>query len=150
MTIADSSISLVHATPELKTLLKERWESNASDFIRFDENYISLVALAGANPIGLIVAKSRGLSAPLQAVEEAFIDVIEVLPEYRRKGIGTALVEKVIAWAHDHHVSQIRAWSEETRYEALMLWNKLGFTFSQVDFRREDGEHYGFYVAKKL
>jgi hypothetical protein len=59
-------------------------------------------------------------------------------------------MEKVIAWAEENELSQIRAWSEEIRYEALMLWAKLGFSFSQVEFQRKGEKRYGFYVAKRL
>ena len=142
------SVQYVDATPELKAKLREQTESNACDFIRFEDNYLSLIAMAGDTPVALIVAKRRPLSEPLQMVQEAFIDIIEVQPEYQRQGIGTVLLLKVEAWAREHQVAQVRAWSEEIRVEALLLWKKLGFTFTQVDFRRGDEKRYGFYVAK--
>ena len=144
------SIDYVRVTPKLQSKLAAQWASNAGDFIRFDDEYCSLVAVADGDPIGLIVAKVRGLSEPLQLSREAFIDVIEVLPEYRRQGIGTGLVREAMEWAVENQASQIRAWSEEVRLEALMLWQKMGFTFSQVDFQRGDDKRYGFYVAKRL
>ena len=143
-------IEYLRVTPELNNKLKAQWDSNAGDFIHFGDDLYSLVAVLDDDPIALIVAKVRGLSEPLQTVREAFIDVIEVLPEYRRQGIGTTLVSKAMEWAVEKRASQIRAWSEEIRYEALMLWNKMGFAFSQVDFQRGDEKRYGFYVAKRL
>lgn len=143
-------VQYVHATPDLKIAFKARSGTNASDFIRFDDNYLSLIALAGNQPIALIVAKARPLAEPLQMVTEAFIDIIEVLPEYQRQGIGTALVQRVIQWARESGVAQVRAWSEEIRCEALLLWNKLGFTFSRVDFQNGPDKRYGFYVARRL
>ena len=98
----------------------------------------------------MIVAKTRPLAEPLQGAQEAFIDIIEVLPEAQRQGIGTALVEQAIEWARDNGAAQVRAWSEEIRYEALMLWNKLGFAFSQVDFERNGQKRHGFYAVKRL
>lgn len=142
-------IRYVSATPELKTQMCEQWSSNASDFIRFDDDVYSLVVIV-EGPIGLIVAKKRALAEPLSMLQEVFIDLIEVQPAYQRQGIGTTLVERVIEWTKEAQVAQVRAWSEAIRHEALMLWNKLGFAFSQVDFQREDGKHYGFYVAKRL
>jgi GNAT superfamily N-acetyltransferase len=144
------NITYIPATPELKRQMKQVSTSNASDFIHFDDNFYSIVALDDATPVGLIVAKKRRLSKPVGMLEEAYIDIIEVHPEYQRQGIGTELMEKVMAWAKDNDVVQIRAWSEEIRYEALMLWAKLGFTFSQVDFQKGDEKRYGFYVAKRL
>ena len=143
-------ISFVAGTPDLKRAYRERSVSNASDFVRFEEGYCSRFALQEGVPVGLIVAKKRPLGEPLQMAHEAFIDIIEVLPEVQRQGIGTSLVEQAIEWARENGVVQVRAWSEELRYEALMLWNKLGFAFSQVDFERNGEKRHGFYAAKRL
>jgi GNAT superfamily N-acetyltransferase len=143
-------ITYVPATPELQHQMKEQSSSNASDFIHFEDSFYSTIALDESNPIALIVAKKRPLSKPVDMLQEAYIDVIEVQPDYQRLGIGTELVKKVILWAEENELSQIRAWSEEIRYAALMLWKKLGFTFSQVNFQRGDEERYGFYVTKRM
>jgi GNAT superfamily N-acetyltransferase len=143
-------IQYVSATPELTAQYHEQSGSNATDFVHFDDDYYNMVALADGEPVGLIVAKRRSIPEPLQAITEAFIDIVEVLPAYQRQGIGTALTEKVIHWARMNQVSQVRAWSEEIRREALLLWNKLGFTFSWVEFQRGDEKRYGFYAAKRL
>ena len=71
-------------------------------------------------PAALIVAKLRPLAEPVQMLKEAFIDIIEVLPAFQRRGIGTALVQQVIQWARENDAAQVRAWSEEIRCEALL------------------------------
>jgi len=143
-------VQIVLATPELKARMRALSESNACDFVRFDDNYCSLFAVVGDRPVGLIVAKKRPLSEPLQMVEEAYIDIIEVQPDVQRRGIGTLLVTEILGWARENRISQVRAWSEEIRYEALMLWKELGFAFSQVDLARGEEKRYGFYVTKAL
>jgi hypothetical protein len=77
-------ITYVHATPALKRRMQEQWASNATDFIRSDDDHCSIVALADDTPIALIVAKKRPLSEPVHVLWEAYIDVIEVQPDYRR------------------------------------------------------------------
>jgi GNAT superfamily N-acetyltransferase len=145
-------IDYVAATPELKSRFKElSGPYGGADFIQFDDQHFSLVAVVENEPVGIIVARRQGLAAPVQILEEAMILIIEVLPQYRRNGIGQALVEKTLAWAQGQEITQARAWSEEIRTEAHMLWNKLGFTFARADFQRPGEEpHYGFYVAKRL
>jgi GNAT superfamily N-acetyltransferase len=106
--------------------------------------------LVNDQPVALIVAKIRPLARPLQMEREVYIDIIEVQPDHQRQGIGTELMKKVITWARDNQAYQIRAWSEEIRHEALMLWCRLGFAFSQVDFKRGGEERYGFYVTRRL
>jgi GNAT superfamily N-acetyltransferase len=124
--------------------------SHPNDLIRFNPNYFLVFALDDDRPIALIGAKKRCLSEPLQSELEVFIDIIEVSQEYQRKGIGTELVQMVIAWAKESNAVQVRAWTEEIRFEALMLWKKMHFSFSQVDFQRDQDKRYGFYVAMRL
>ncbi len=143
-------IQYVSATPELVALYHAQSGSNATDFVRFEDTYYNVIALDGARPVGLIVAKRRPIPVPLQALSEAFIDIVEVLPAYQRQGIGSALTEKVIHWARVNQLAQVRAWSEDIRREAPLLWYKLGFTFSWVDFQRGNEQRYGFYAAKRL
>jgi GNAT superfamily N-acetyltransferase len=143
-------IHYVYATPELIHKYQEVSGSNASDFVNFDDSTYALFAVDGVQPIALIVAKQRYLNEPLQMEQEAFITIIEVLPDYQRQGIGSTLVDSVALWAKAKGMMQVRAWSEEIRYEVLMLWRKLGFTFSHIDFERDGEKRYGFYVTKHL
>ena len=143
-------ITYVHATPELKRRMQEQWASNASDFVHFDGDHCNIVALTEDKPVALIVAKKRPLSEPLHMLWEAYIDVIEVEPAYQRRGIGTALVERIVAWACERQLAQVRAWSNEDRVEALHLWAKLGFAFSRMDYQKDGRARYGFYAAKRL
>ena len=143
-------ITYVRATPALKRRMQEQWEPNESDYIHFDGDHCNIMALAGKRPIALIVAKKRLLSEPLYALQEAYIDVIEVHPDYQRHGIGTALVAQIVAWARENQLDQVRARSNEDRVEALHLWAKLGFAFSRVDYQKDGKARYGFYAAKRL
>jgi predicted N-acetyltransferase YhbS len=87
------AITYSPATPELKLRMKAQSSSNASDFIRFNDNYFSVVALDESTPIGLVVAKKRNLSKPVEILSEAYIDVIEVHPDYQRQGIGIKRID---------------------------------------------------------
>jgi GNAT superfamily N-acetyltransferase len=143
-------ITYVLGTPETKQQMQATNESNACDFIHFDSDYISVFALSDGKPVALVGAKIRSISEPLQNESEVFIDIIEVTPAFYRQGIGTELVNQVIEWATTNKATQVRAWTEECREAALMLWCKMGFTFSQVDFQRGEEKHYGFYVARRV
>lgn len=143
-------ITFVPGTPEIKQQMQATSESNACDFIRFDSDYFSVFAISDGKPVALVGAKIRSISEPLQSKREVFIDIIEVAPEFYRQGIGTELVKRVIEWATIENASQIRAWTEECREAALLLWDKMGFTFSRVDFQRGEERRYGFYVARNI
>jgi GNAT superfamily N-acetyltransferase len=137
-------------TPEIKQQMQATSESNACDFIRFDSDYFSVFAMSDGKPVALVGANIRNISEPLQNESEVFIDIIEVNPAFYRQGIGTELIYQVIEWATTKKASQVRAWSEECREAALILWCKMGFTFSRVDLQRGEENRYGFYVAKRI
>ncbi|MHB1356170.1 MAG: GNAT family N-acetyltransferase [Anaerolineae bacterium] len=143
-------ITYVPGTPEIKQKMQATSESNACDFIRFDSDYFSLFALSDGKPVALVGAKIKSISEPLQDESEVFIDIIEVTPAFFRQGIGTELVARVIEWAGSRNATQVRAWSEECREAALMLWRNMGFTFSRVDFQHGEQNRYGFYVARRV
>jgi GNAT superfamily N-acetyltransferase len=144
-------ITYARGTAELKALYQQVTDTNATDWVSLDDNAFSAFALHDGQPAGVIGARLHALPVPLQGLQEVFIEMLEVLPEYRRRGIGTALLEQVFAWAEQCQAAQVRSWSEEIRAEALQLWSKLGFTFSRVDFQRgEEKDRYGFYVAKRV
>lgn len=143
-------ITFVPGTPEINLQMRASSETNACDFIRFDNDYFSVFALNDGIPIALVGAKIRSISEPLQNESEVFIDIIEVTPAFYRQGIGTELFKRVCEWAASKDAIQIRAWTEEYREAALMLWNKMGFAFSRVDFQRGEENRYGFYVAKRI
>jgi GNAT superfamily N-acetyltransferase len=144
-------ITYAHGTAELIARHQQVTDTNATDWVSLEAHAFSVFALYADQPVGVVGAKRHPLSPPLQHLQEVFIEMLEVRPEYRRQGIGSALLEHVFAWAKEIQAMQVRSWSEEIRTEALSLWNKFGFTFSRVPFQRGDEkDRYGFYVAKRL
>jgi GNAT superfamily N-acetyltransferase len=87
----------------------------------------SIVALDGDEPVGLIAIVWRELPPPLPATSEAFVDIIEVRPTHRRRGIASELVGRALTRARQHGAYQLRAWSSDDKTEAIPLWRKLGF-----------------------
>lgn len=143
-------VTYLPADEELKVRIRQDWSSNAGDFVSLDEESFSLVALVGDAPIGVVSARKRRLDEPLDMIHEAFIYIIEVREEYRRSGIGSALIEAVVAWARKQDLSQVGAWSMKTRVEVLHLWRKFGFTFAKIDTPQQLEAPYGFYAIKPL
>lgn len=63
---------------------------------------------------------------------EADIDNVVVDPHYRRRGIGEAMLRKLLAWGED---SQVEAFTLEVRVgnlEAIRLYRKLGFVLEGI------------------
>jgi len=141
-------LKYVEVDEDMKNSIKRHWESNAGDFLHIGSDSYSVAAIVDGDPVGVISAVARNLPEPLAMMREAFIDIIEVQEQYRRQGIGEILVNMVVEWARQNNMDQVRAWSEEIRYEALMLWKKAGFRFCRVDFERNGQKRYGFYALR--
>ena len=55
------------------------------------------------------------------------IHEIFVLPEYRRRGIGTALMIKAIIYIKSRGLNKAGLWVGETNYNAIKFYRKFGF-----------------------
>jgi ribosomal protein S18 acetylase RimI-like enzyme len=71
---------------------------------------------------GLVVAFLQG-EEPARATAAS----LWVAPEARRRGLGTALLERAVEWAEDAGADQVTLWSNETAAAALGLYERAGF-----------------------
>ena len=66
-----------------------------------------------------------------------------ILPEWRGRGVGAALLEECIRWAeeHDIHKLELKVWPHNTA--AIALYEKFGFEregYLRRHYRRRNGE----------
>ena len=80
--------------------------------------------------VGIISIVILPLLEPLEG-EEAFINHIEVVEDYRRNGIGTNLLKLAEDWTKEKHLFQLRAWSGKNTVEAINMANKQKYVMSQ-------------------
>lgn len=71
-----------------------------------------------------IVLGYVGISAIL---DEGYITNVAVFPEYRKQGVGTALLEKLFKFALENGLSFISLEVRESNQKAISLYEKLGF-----------------------
>jgi GNAT superfamily N-acetyltransferase len=91
----------------------------------------------------------RPIPAPVMDSMEDFINVIDVINvQYRRKGLGSLLVQKVIEYAKDAGSIQVRAYCEINNEASHGLWLKKGFGISPV--KMPDGTIAGSYVTYRI
>lgn len=124
--MADPPITYVDADEPLREQIGREWGEVAVRHVHLGDGF-TLIALAGEEPVGLIAIAWRELPPPLPHTVEAYIDIIEVRPTFRRRGIATRLVEMVAARARSQGAYQLRAWSSDDKTEAIPLWRALGF-----------------------
>ena len=91
------------------------------------------VAVKGEKVLGYI-----GISCVL---DEGYIANIAVYPEYRKCGVGTALIERVFSLASDISLSFVSLEVRVSNTAAISLYEKLGF--------KEEGRRPNFYSNPK-
>lgn len=52
---------------------------------------------------------------------------VSVAREFRGRGVGTALIEALLAWAPEHGVRRVQLWAWDNNPGALALYERLGF-----------------------
>jgi GNAT superfamily N-acetyltransferase len=121
---AESNMSVTFQTVRLPRLMHVDYprplEQLVDDWQRDEGFWVAEVDGQICGYIDLIVA-------PWQ--QTAWATNLAVGPEYRRRGIATALVRQARLWARDHGSRAILAEANTKNYPALSLYRKLGFEF---------------------
>jgi len=61
------------------------------------------------------------------------IELIEVIPELRRKGIGKLMIMEIVRIAEEKKARTIRLETQNTNGDAIDFYKKQGFTFEGID-----------------
>jgi ribosomal protein S18 acetylase RimI-like enzyme len=120
--------------PELALLYKQFWNEDStsrlmeSKFVELGENpnYIFISALEGNHLIGsvsgIICEELYGECKPFLVIENLIVD-----HEYRRKGIGNALMTEIELRAIENDCYQIFLITHNDRLDAIAFYESLGF-----------------------
>ena len=129
-----------------------RYGEVAKNHLHREEGSLSLAALDGDLPVGFLSVYTRSLPTPLDYEKDAYIDIIEVDRESRRRGIARELIRRGEEWAKGNKFPQIRAWSSEDKIEAIPMWYALGYCMcpATIWLERIKESVSGYYVAKRL
>ncbi|MCL4506184.1 MAG: GNAT family N-acetyltransferase [Chloroflexi bacterium] len=123
------------------------WGANAAEHMHFTDGF-SIIAFYAGKPIGLISVYWQTLPPPLIDTIEAYIDIIEVLATFRRRGIAKRMIEITVGRARAQGSHQLRAWSSEDKTEAIPMWKALGFGLCPATTYPLRQEIRGYFVTK--
>jgi ribosomal protein S18 acetylase RimI-like enzyme len=70
-------------------------------------------------------------------VRKAYLDDLVVDKAFRGKGLGTKLIEYVIAYAKSHGAAYLDFTSKPERAEGNRLYKELGFTLRETNVYRK-------------
>jgi GNAT superfamily N-acetyltransferase len=90
-------------------------------------NYL-LVAVDGEKVMGYLFAYE--LQRPDREQSMMFLYDITVLEEYRKKGAGTALIERLKALCHNKHIMKMFVPTSRSNIAAVSLYQKTGAIIS--------------------
>lgn len=86
-------------------------------------NSTLLVACLGGEIVGLLDFAGE----PLAEEAHAGTFGLSIARGHRSEGIGTKLIEALVAWAPRHGVWRIQAWAWKNNPQAIALYERLGF-----------------------
>ena len=91
--------------------------------------------------VGIENGKVLGYIGISCIIDEGYITNVAVFPESRKKGVGTALLERVFSLAKDMGLSFVSLEVRESNIPAISLYEKLGF--------KQEGKRKDFYRDPK-
>ncbi len=149
MPINNINIEYLEIDESWRSRIIEEWNEKVERHLHFSDGF-TIVALHEKLPIGIISVYWRELPTPLPSTFEGYINILEVRPAYRKRGIAKQLINLSIQKAQDCKAYQLRSWSSEDKVEAIPMWKQLGFGLCPATTFPQGQEVHGFFVAKIL
>jgi GNAT superfamily N-acetyltransferase len=130
--------------PELAELYRQFWDetSNTAAMERQlaamerDGAYVLLCAHAGDSLVGsvtgIICRDLYGDCRPFMVVENMVVD-----RQFRRSGVGGALLKRLEETARDRHCSQMILVTEKSRQDACAFYEASGFSKSHAGYKKK-------------
>ena len=107
----------------------------------------------------LLATDEKGLAVAACYIDTTFLSLqnirlgdMMVKEKYRKHGIGSKLVDKVIEFARENKCQKIWLWSQEELKPARSLYEKKGFVLERTikkQFCRKDTLLYGLILSKE-
>jgi GNAT superfamily N-acetyltransferase len=149
MSTNNENIEYLEIDESWKPRIAEEWNEKVERHLDFSDGF-AIVALQEKLSIGIISVYWRELPFPLASTIEGYINILEVRPAYRKRGIARQLIKLSIEKAQAHKAYQVRSWSSEDKVEAIPMWKQLGFGLCPATTFPGGQEVHGFFVARIL
>lgn len=133
-------MEFIRADNNILKEIEDDYGKEQAGYLHFNDGF-TFVAIEGDRIVGFISARIQELPY-IQKTTECYIDVIEVLPEYRGQGVAKRLLSMLEEESKRKGLHQIRGWSSEDKKEAISMWRRLGFCLDPQEIISE--------VTKKL
>jgi ribosomal protein S18 acetylase RimI-like enzyme len=115
--LADAPDAFASTLEEELDLPIQTWQERLAN-----PNTVMFVAVVGSTDVGLVVGLPHWNGSG-----EAAIVSMWVAPDYRRAGVGTALIQAVITWANESGYTAARLEVADENIRATRLYQRMGF-----------------------
>ena len=137
--------------PEWQAPIAQIFDAVVAAHLHFNDGFtVAAIQMNRGEPVGVLAVKWQRLTPPLAHLREAYIDVIEVCPEFRRQGVASQIVALAAGRAKKEGCCQLRAWSAETKTEAIPMWARLGFGLTPAVIHPDGQAVRGYYATKPI
>ena len=143
-------MKIINCDAGLKEKIKSSFGQKAYDHCLLDPQGKTFTAIDKNEPVGFISVKKFNLYPPIEHEHDLLIWIIEVRPEYRRKGIAKALIKRAADYGREIGSVQLRAWSSSDKTEAIPMWKSLGFGLSPGHEYHEGKKIHGYHATRSL
>lgn len=128
ISLSDNKFSFI---TEPVTPYEKRYGHENFDYSQYINNKSKTVFFAFENEIlaGQIILFTKWN-------DYACIDDIRIAKDYRRKGIGKALMQKAIEWSKENNFFGMEVETQDVNVKACLFYEKCGFTLGAVDMFR--------------
>jgi ribosomal protein S18 acetylase RimI-like enzyme len=109
---------------EASALFDAPIDRRATEAFLADERHHLLVGYAGGRPVGFVTAVE--LLHPDKPQPEMFLYELGVAPEDRRRGVATALMQRLVELCHDRGCGEMFVLTEEDNAAGLATYRKMG------------------------
>ncbi len=106
--------------------VRSGFEEHLKDLMA-DADTLVLVALDKGKVVGHSIAQVRKSSPAFKRERFGFIDEMAVKAEYRRCGVGTQLLEKILEWFGSQNIDMIELDVAAANQVGHPFWKKHGF-----------------------
>ena len=143
----DEETRFMMLEPGERTTTLEEQEKRIRDILSKD-NQIIFVAQEQGALIGYLAAFGGGYA---RNKHEVYI-VVGILEAFTSRGIGTALFERLDAWAYEHHIHRLELTVMVHNTKGVRLYQKMGFEIegTKRDSLFVDGKYVDEYYMGKI
>jgi ribosomal protein S18 acetylase RimI-like enzyme len=110
----------------MKDNVREGYQIHINDLIKAEDTLV-LVALDNGKVIGYVIAAVRKSSPAFKREKYGHIEEMAVTADYRRKGIGSELLKKILAWFQSQDLDMIELSVAARNPIGYSFWKKHGF-----------------------